>query len=65
MADRLVGKGGNADVFKGCLPDGTLIALKKLTKKGEKKEERTVDFLSELGIITHVEHRNPAKLFGF
>lgn len=37
-----------------CLTDGTLIAVKKLTKKGDKKEERTADFLSELGIVAHV-----------
>ncbi|KAL2905865.1 Receptor-like cytosolic serine/threonine-protein kinase RBK1 [Bienertia sinuspersici] len=64
--ERLLGKGGHAEVYKGCLPDGTLVAVKRLTKKGEKDdEERTADFLSELGIIAHVDHPNTASLVGF
>ncbi|KAH9605988.1 hypothetical protein KSS87_012270 [Heliosperma pusillum] len=64
--ERLLGKGGHAEVYKGCLPDGSVVAVKRLTKKGEKQdEERTADFLSELGIIAHVDHPNTAKLVGF
>ncbi|KAK9678847.1 hypothetical protein RND81_11G236700 [Saponaria officinalis] len=64
--ERLLGKGGHAEVYKGCLPDGSLVAVKRLTKKGEKQdEERTTEFLSELGIIAHVDHPNTAKLVGF
>ncbi|XP_074308534.1 receptor-like cytosolic serine/threonine-protein kinase RBK1 [Silene latifolia] len=64
--ERLLGKGGHAEVYKGCLPDGSVVAVKRLTKKGEKQdEERTADFLSELGIIAHVDHPNTAKLIGF
>ncbi|KAL9241394.1 hypothetical protein vseg_015512 [Gypsophila vaccaria] len=64
--EKLLGKGGHAEVYKGCLPDGSLVAVKRLTKKGEKQdEERTADFLSELGIIAHVDHPNTAKLVGF
>ncbi|XP_021852423.2 receptor-like cytosolic serine/threonine-protein kinase RBK1 [Spinacia oleracea] len=63
---RLLGKGGHAEVYEGCLPDGTLVAVKRLTKKGETEdEERTADFLSELGIIAHVDHPNSARLVGF
>ncbi|CAO2830335.1 unnamed protein product [Amaranthus hypochondriacus] len=62
----LLGKGGHAEVYKGCLPDGTPVAVKRLKKKGEKEDhERTADFLSELGIIAHVDHTNTAKLIGF
>ena len=53
-------------MYKGSLPDGTLVAVKQLNKKGEKEdEERTADFLSELGIIAHVDHPNTARLIGF
>lgn len=53
-------------MYEGCLPDGTLVAVKRLTKKGETEdEERTADFLSELGIIAHVDHPNSARLVGF
>lgn len=63
-SDKLIGKGGHAEVYKGCLPDGQLVAVKKLTKK-QTEDERIRDFLSELGIIGHVNHPNAAQLLGF
>ncbi|KAL8194065.1 hypothetical protein R6Q57_026307 [Mikania cordata] len=64
-ADNLVGRGGHAEVYKGCLPDGQLVAVKKITKKEKKDEDRVEDFLSELGIIAHINHPNAAHLIGF
>ncbi|PPD93234.1 hypothetical protein GOBAR_DD09827 [Gossypium barbadense] len=55
-------KGGYAEVYKGRLKDGKLIAIKRLTKGAP--DERTAGFLSELGIIAHVNHPNTAKLIG-
>uniref|UniRef100_A0A1D1XIB9 non-specific serine/threonine protein kinase n=1 Tax=Anthurium amnicola TaxID=1678845 RepID=A0A1D1XIB9_9ARAE len=63
-SENLIGEGGHAQVFKGCLPDGQLVAVKRLTRK-ETEEERVGDFLSELGIIAHVNHPNAAHLLGF
>ncbi|XP_062100490.1 receptor-like cytosolic serine/threonine-protein kinase RBK1 [Humulus lupulus] len=63
--ENMIGRGGQAEVFKGCLPDGQLVAVKRLTKKEKEKEERIGDFLSELGIIAHIDHPNAAKLLGF
>ncbi|WOL15857.1 receptor-like cytosolic serine/threonine-protein kinase RBK1 isoform X3 [Canna indica] len=63
-ADKLIGKGGHAEVYKGCLVDDQLVAVKRLMKKKE-EEERIGDFLSELGIIAHVNHPNAAQLLGF
>ncbi|EPS57687.1 hypothetical protein M569_17130, partial [Genlisea aurea] len=60
--DNLIGKGGHAQVYRGRLPDGQLVAVKKIVKKGE---DRIGDFLSELGIIAHVDHPNAGKLIGF
>ncbi|KAI3948174.1 hypothetical protein MKX01_014773 [Papaver californicum] len=62
-SDMLIGKGGYAEVYKGCLQDGQLVAIKKLTRGTQ--EERTGDFLSEVGIIVHVNHPNTAKLIGY
>ncbi|KAI3863885.1 hypothetical protein MKW98_031477, partial [Papaver atlanticum] len=62
-SDMLIGKGGYAEVYKGCLQDGQLVAIKKLTRGTQ--EERTSDFLSEIGIIVHVNHPNTAKLIGY
>ncbi|RZC55319.1 hypothetical protein C5167_014168 [Papaver somniferum] len=62
-SDMLIGKGGYAEVYKGRLQDGQLVAIKKLTRGTQ--EERTGDFLSEIGIIVHVNHPNTAKLIGY
>ncbi|PKA56081.1 Receptor-like cytosolic serine/threonine-protein kinase RBK1 [Apostasia shenzhenica] len=63
--DYLIGKGGHAEVYKGRLPDGQLVAVKRLTKGEKDQEQRIGDFLSELGIIAHVNHPNAAQLLGF
>ncbi|MQL72235.1 hypothetical protein Taro_004585 [Colocasia esculenta] len=63
-SENLIGKGGHAEVYRGCLPDGQLVAVKRLVRK-ETEEERVGDFLSELGIIAHVNHPNAAHLLGF
>ncbi|XP_020524198.1 receptor-like cytosolic serine/threonine-protein kinase RBK2 isoform X2 [Amborella trichopoda] len=62
-AENLIGKGGHAEVYKGCLDDGQLVAVKRLT--WGTMEERTGDFLSEIGIIVHINHPNAAHLIGF
>ncbi|KAJ6762811.1 hypothetical protein OIU79_023535 [Salix purpurea] len=60
--ENLIGKGGFAEVYKGCLPDGKLVAVKQLTKGT--LDDKTAGFLNELGIIAHVDHPNTAKLLG-
>lgn len=62
LAENLIGKGGYAKVYRGCLRNGQLIAVKWLIKGTA--DEKTAAFLSELGIIAHVDHPNTAKLFG-
>ncbi|KAK4411745.1 Receptor-like cytosolic serine/threonine-protein kinase RBK1 [Sesamum angolense] len=64
-SDKLIGKGGHAEVYKGFLPDGHVVAVKKITKAEKKNEDRVGDFLAELGIIAHIDHPNTAKLIGF
>ncbi|KAJ8767519.1 hypothetical protein K2173_017588 [Erythroxylum novogranatense] len=61
--ENLIGEGGYAEVYKGQLEDGKWVAIKRLTRGSP--EEMTVDFLSELGIIVHVDHPNIAKLVGY
>ncbi|KAL3613588.1 hypothetical protein CASFOL_042622 [Castilleja foliolosa] len=63
--DRMIGKGGHAEVYRGLLPDGQIVAVKKITKQQKNDEDRVGDFLSELGIIAHIDHPNTAKLIGF
>ncbi|XP_054808014.1 probable receptor-like serine/threonine-protein kinase At5g57670 [Prosopis cineraria] len=58
-----VGKGGFAEVYKGTLEDGEVIAVKRLTKicNDERKER---EFLTEIGTIGHVRHSNVLPLLG-
>ncbi|RHN49325.1 putative protein kinase RLK-Pelle-RLCK-VI family [Medicago truncatula] len=60
--ENLIGRGGFAEVYKGRLLDGQLIAVKRLNKGTS--DERTSNFLSELGIIAHLNHPNTARLIG-
>ncbi|CAH2072402.1 unnamed protein product, partial [Thlaspi arvense] len=61
--ENLIGEGGYAEVYKGQMLDGQIVAIKKLTRGSA--EEMTMDYLSELGIIVHVDHPNIAKLIGY
>lgn len=61
----MIGKGGHAEVYKGRLPDGQIVAVKKIIKKDKNDEDKVGEFLSELGIIAHINHPNTAKLIGF
>ncbi|XP_020540238.1 receptor-like cytosolic serine/threonine-protein kinase RBK2 isoform X2 [Jatropha curcas] len=60
--ENLIGKGGFAEVYKGRLRNGKLVAIKRLTKGTS--DEQTGVFLSELGIMAYVDHPNTAKLLG-
>lgn len=62
-SENLIGKGGYAEVYKGTLPNGQLVAIKRLTKGTP--DDIIGDFLSELGMMAHVNHPNTAKLFGY
>ncbi|XP_074280860.1 putative receptor-like serine/threonine-protein kinase At5g57670 isoform X1 [Silene latifolia] len=59
----LVGKGGYAEVYKGKLKDGKMVAVKKLNKSSN-EEKREREFLSEIGTIGHVYHPNVSSLLG-
>ncbi|KAK7317679.1 hypothetical protein RJT34_02110 [Clitoria ternatea] len=63
--DNMIGKGGHAEVYKGELPDGQVVAVKRLMKNEKEAEDRAGDFLSELGIIAHINHPNATRLVGF
>lgn len=52
-------------MYRGILPDGQVVAVKKILKQEKKTEDRVGDFLAELGIIAHIDHPNAAKLIGF
>ncbi|KAL2900472.1 Receptor-like cytosolic serine/threonine-protein kinase RBK2 [Bienertia sinuspersici] len=61
--ENFIGKGGYAEVYKGRLHDGQIVAVKRLARGTP--EERIADFLAELGIMAHVSHPNITKLIGY
>jgi len=61
----MIGKGGHAEVYKGSLPDGRVVAVKRLMRSEKDIEDTAGDFLSELGIIAHINHPNATRLIGF
>ncbi|XP_073314167.1 receptor-like cytosolic serine/threonine-protein kinase RBK2 isoform X2 [Primulina huaijiensis] len=61
--DNLIGEGGYSEVYRGHLKDGQLVAVKRLIRGTQ--EEMTADYLSELGILIHVNHPNIANVIGY
>ncbi|XP_010460745.1 PREDICTED: probable LRR receptor-like serine/threonine-protein kinase At1g29720 [Camelina sativa] len=56
-----LGEGGFGSVFKGRLPDGTFIAVKKLSSKSHQGNK---EFVTEIGMIACLQHPNLVKLYG-
>ncbi|KAG0470708.1 hypothetical protein HPP92_017408 [Vanilla planifolia] len=61
--DNLVGRGGYAEVYRGELEDGQIIAVKRLTSAAS-DEHKEKEFLTELGTVGHVRHPNVTALLG-
>ncbi|XP_058776386.1 cysteine-rich receptor-like protein kinase 2 [Vicia villosa] len=56
-----LGHGGFGTVYKGVLPDGREIAIKRLYFNNR---HRAADFYNEVNIISGVEHKNLVRLLG-
>ncbi|KAL0846564.1 hypothetical protein Bca101_019810 [Brassica carinata] len=57
-----VGEGGFGDVYKGTLPNGTIVAVKRLSKNsGQGKQE----FKNEVVLMAKLQHRNLVRLLDF
>ncbi|XP_022996696.1 protein NSP-INTERACTING KINASE 3-like [Cucurbita maxima] len=59
----ILGRGGFGIVFKGCLNDGTLVAVKRLKDYNTAGGE--IQFQTEVEMISLAVHRNLLRLFGF
>ncbi|KAL6646831.1 hypothetical protein ACP70R_015525 [Stipagrostis hirtigluma subsp. patula] len=59
----VLGQGGFGKVYKGVLPDGTMIAVKRLTDYDSPAGESA--FLREVELISVAVHRNLLRLIGF
>lgn len=56
-----LGQGGFGTVYKGVLPDGREIAVKRLFFNNK---HRAADFYNEVNMISSVEHKNLVRLLG-
>ncbi|XP_010439203.1 PREDICTED: cysteine-rich receptor-like protein kinase 14 [Camelina sativa] len=61
MSNKL-GQGGFGEVFKGMLPNGTEVAVKRLSKASE---QGAPEFKNEVVVVAKLHHRNLVRLLGF
>ncbi|XP_048596741.1 putative cysteine-rich receptor-like protein kinase 39 [Brassica napus] len=61
-SDNTLGQGGFGTVYKGILPNGQEIAVKRLTKGSGQGD---MEFKNEVSLLTRLQHRNLVKLLGF
>nr|KYP75093.1 Cysteine-rich receptor-like protein kinase 25 [Cajanus cajan] len=57
-----IGKGGFGEVYKGLLPDGRHIAVKRLSTSSR---QGSVEFKNEILLIAKLQHRNLVEFLGF
>ncbi|GER31902.1 leucine-rich repeat receptor-like kinase [Striga asiatica] len=59
----ILGKGGFGNVYKGCLNDGSIVAVKRL--KDVDKIGGEIQFQTEVEMISLAVHKNLLRLYGF
>lgn len=57
-----IGEGGYGKVYKGRLPDGTVVAIKR-AQEGSLQGER--EFFTEIELLSRLHHRNLVSLIGY
>ncbi|WCJ41586.1 cysteine-rich RLK (RECEPTOR-like protein kinase) 30 [Euphorbia peplus] len=60
--DNKLGEGGFGTVYKGRLPNGEIIAVKRWSKNSTQGE---IEFENEVVLLARLKHRNLVRLFGF
>ncbi|XP_058739425.1 cysteine-rich receptor-like protein kinase 42 [Vicia villosa] len=60
-SSRKIGQGGSGSVFKGILPNGNVVAVKRLIFNNRQWVD---EFFNEVNLISGTEHKNLVKLLG-
>ncbi|KAL3519540.1 hypothetical protein ACH5RR_017689 [Cinchona calisaya] len=60
--DNKIGQGGFGPVYKGKLPNGQDIAVKRLSRSSGQGAE---EFKNEIAVVAKLQHRNLVRLLGF
>ncbi|KAG2633037.1 hypothetical protein PVAP13_2NG290500 [Panicum virgatum] len=60
--ENIIGRGGFGEVYKGQLPDGQQVAVKKLS--AENTAQGLNEFMNEVVLIAKLQHRNLVRLLG-
>lgn len=63
--ENVIGKGCSGVVYKAEMPNGEIIAVKKLWKTRKDEEPAIDSFSAEIQILGHIRHRNIVKLLGY
>ena len=61
-ADTMLGRGGYGHVYKGLLPDGIVVAVKRADGGSLQGSDQ---FYTEIELLSRVHHRNLVQLIGF